>query len=127
VDTRTKIVPYGDVPSLIGLDEWTAAVGRFDPLTATQASRLAEFSRSGRKLLVIVLDEEGTLLTAEARAALVAGLREVDAVTVAKADHVSSLSRCPQLTVMLDPEGEKLRTAEFVNFVLRRQGLGQGT
>ncbi len=127
MDTRTKIIPCDDIASLVGFDKWTAAVGTFDPLTATQASRLAELRGSGRKLLAVVLDEEDTLLTAEARGALVAALLDVDAVTVVKADHLSSLRRNPQLTVIIDPEGEKLRTAEFVEFVLRRQGLGKET
>ncbi|MBV8811108.1 MAG: hypothetical protein JO033_20765 [Acidobacteriaceae bacterium] len=125
MDTRTKIIPYRDVPSLLGTEEWTAAVGTFDPLTAKQASRLADFKRTGRKLLVVVLDEEGSLLRSEARAALVAALRDVDAVIVVRADQLSNLSRNRQLTVVLDFEGEKLRTAEFVQFVLRRHGLMQ--
>ncbi len=131
MDTRVKIVPYGELSSCIGRDKWIAVIGTFDPLTATQARRLAGFERTGRKLLAVVVDEEGALLPAEARALLVAALREVDAVSVANESEAAKLAANPAIETMIDSEGEKRRSHEFIEFILRRQGsssgAGQGT
>jgi hypothetical protein len=129
VDTRAKIIPYREVSSVIGCHKWIAVVGAFDPLTATQARRLADLKRTGRKLLAIVVEGESALLTAEARAALVAALREVDAVSVA--NDLANLAANPAVEIVMDSEEEKQRTNEFIEFVLRRQDssseAGQGT
>jgi len=131
VDTRAKIVPYRELSSLIGREKWIAVVGSFDPLTATQAGRLADLKRTGCKLLAVIVDEEGGLFTAEARAALVAALREIDAVLVANKSDCTALAANPALEMVMDSEGEKRRTHEFIEFVVRRQsstsGAGQGT
>jgi hypothetical protein len=84
VDTRKKVVPFGNVQPLLAHGEWLVVVGVFDPLTAAQAKRIAECARRGRPVLVVVLDDGETLLPAEARAALMASLRDVRLVTVAK-------------------------------------------
>ncbi|MGA8029961.1 MAG: hypothetical protein WB992_22685 [Bryobacteraceae bacterium] len=82
VDTREKIVPPESTHSLFSDGDWVVVAGLFDPLTADQARRLAEHARNGRKVLAVVLKGENTLLTAEARATLVASLREVDDVII---------------------------------------------
>lgn len=94
-------------------------VGLFDPLTAAQARRL-----HGRKLLAIVLDAPDSLLPAQARAELVAALRSVKAVLIAKPE--TWRSQLPKFcsTIIDDLEEERNRTAEFVNFVLHRQRNG---
>ena len=121
MDTREKIVPLAELPSRMGPGKWLAVVGLFDPLTAVQASRLAELA-DGRRLLAIVLDEPGTLLPADARAALIAALREVSVVSIAApGEWESKLPGTPTVTVSYDPEAERARTAEFIEFVLNRQ------
>jgi hypothetical protein len=116
MDTRQKIITLEQV--LRG-DNWVAAAGTFDPLTLEQAERLAALAgrEPGRKLLAVVEPGNRTLLSAEARAALVAGLRVVDAVVVATAQQV----RARGLAIEEDPAGEQRRSSNFVEFVLARQ------
>src|SRR6266851_5713547 len=85
MDTREKIAPLDDLPRRMAEGEWVVVVGLFDPLTATQAERVAEIRKRGEGLLAIVLDDPDTLLAADARAALMAGLRDVRLVCVARA------------------------------------------
>lgn len=121
MDTREKILPPRSLSQLLASGEWTLVAGFFDPLTEVQARRLAVLSQ-GRKLLAIVLESEDTLLAANARAALIAGLREVDAVIIAPPDDWRSLiPRRPGIEIIEDEAGERARSAEFVQFVLRRQ------
>jgi hypothetical protein len=103
--------------------EWLAVAGFFDPLTAEQARRIAAFETGGRGLLAIVLDEPDTLLTAEARAALVAGLRTVRLVTVAKpGEWRGVIGQDARVEISEDDAGEQRRSAEFVRFVVERHG-----
>jgi hypothetical protein len=97
--------------------EWRAVAGLFDPLTAALAKRLTEMGNGDGELAAIVLDEPGTLLTAEARAALVAGLRRVRLVSIARRDEWRQA--LGQIKVFEDPA----HSGEFVQFVLDRQGL----
>ncbi len=126
MDTREKIVRLNDVPALLQCGDWLAVAGLFDPLTAVQAKRLADL-RDGysRKVLAIVLDTEDTLLTAEARAVLIAALREVDLVTTAEPESwrstIASNDQTDHVQILEDAEGEQRRCAEFVQFILRRQ------
>lgn len=96
--------------------------GLFDPLTATQARRLNALRGSGCKLAVIVLEGERTLLPAEARAALVAGLRAVSLVLIANSQEWRTVLPASQhIRVIEDAEGEAARSAEFIKFVIARQ------
>lgn len=119
VDTREKIVSLEEVRTLAESGEWAAVVGLFDPLTLTQAERIRAIANvaPARKILAVVVREPDTLLTEEARAALVAGLRDVDAVTISTADAVRECD----IAVYEDAAAERERTAEFVNFIRRRQ------
>lgn len=122
MDTRQKILSDHAMSDVLANGDWLAVVGFFDPLTATQARRLAELSRRGRKLLAIVLDSRETLLSTDARAVLIAGLREVDAVVTAPPDLWRSLiPKGARVETVEDEAGERARSAEFVEFVLRRQ------
>jgi hypothetical protein len=115
MDTREKIIATEDIPD----SDWIAVVGLFDPLTVNQAQRIADVRtrEPQRPLLAVVLPGENTLLSAEARAALVAGLRNVDAVVIANADQIVSRG----LPLEHDPAAEQRRSTEFVEFVLARQ------
>jgi hypothetical protein len=115
VDTREKIVARDRLPALLAAGEWTTIAGYFDPMTAGQAKRIAASREPGRKLLVVVLENEEALLPASARAALVAGLRAVDAVVIAPAGEWP----------LADADAERARTAEFVRFILDRQGAAR--
>ncbi|HEX7363524.1 MAG TPA: hypothetical protein VF283_23780 [Bryobacteraceae bacterium] len=112
MDTREKIVALAAVPALLAGAEWTTMTGYFDPMTAAQAKRIARSREPGRKLLVVVLDDGEALLSATARAALVAALRAVDAVAIAR----------PGEWPLADADAERARTAGFVQFILDRQG-----
>jgi hypothetical protein len=122
MDTRSKILSADAVRTTLATGEWTVVVGLFDPLTVVQARRLAGLSKPSRKLLALVVESEETLLEANARAALIAGLREVDAVTVVAADGWRSLiPRRPGIEIVEDEAGERARSDGFVRSVLRRQ------
>jgi hypothetical protein len=119
LDTREKVLALEAVPALVGAGEWTAVAGLFDPLTLSQAERLAALARkrAGQKILAVVLPDPEALLPAAARAALVASLRSVDAVVIAQSEE---LRRCG-IALEEDARAERKRSAEFVRFVLRRQ------
>jgi hypothetical protein len=116
VDTREKIVPLEELRRRMATGEWRAVVGLFDPLTALLATRLTEIGDG--ELAAIVLDEPGTLLTANARAALVAGLRRVRLVSIARRDewrHVLGEAKIFE---------DRTHSDEFVKFVFERQNRG---
>jgi hypothetical protein len=122
LDTRNKILPLEAAREVLSSGDWVAAVGLFDPLTAVQARRLSGLTGGTRKLLAVVLRQDNTLLAAEARAALVAGLREVAAVVIVDPDEWrGAIPESPRVEVVEDTEGERARSAEFVQFVLNRQ------
>lgn len=113
MDTREKIVPLKDLRQRMAAGEWRAVSGLFDPLTAALAERLMKIGDGD--LAAIVLDEPGTLLTAEARAALIAGLRRVRLVSIARRDEWRQA--VGQIKAFEDPA----HSGEFVQFVLDRQ------
>jgi hypothetical protein len=122
LDTREKIVELSEAAKQFSTGEWMIVPGLFDPLTATQAKRLDAFTENGRKLAAIVLDNEQTLLSARARAALVAGLRSVNLVVIADPrEWPAMLPASPHIRVVEDQQSEAARSAEFVQFVIGRQ------
>lgn len=108
---------------------WLAVTGLFDPLTATEAKRLAAAGCNGRKLLAVVLESDDALLEAEARAALVAGLRIVDLVTIAATpDWRRAVPPDMELGIIEDVAADRARSAQFVRFILdRQQSAGQSS
>ena len=122
MDTRSKIKPLKNLYSVLAGSKWAAIVGYFDPLTATQAKRLADAERDGRKVLAIVLIAPDSLLPADARAALVAAVRSVSAVVIAESQQWrSAIPHQYDIALLDDLEGEKKRSAEFIEFILKRQ------
>ncbi len=125
MDTRQKIVSFENMSTVLAEGEWVAVAGLFDPLTAVQAKRLAEIAKNGAhagRLLAIVLESEGTLLPAEARAILVAALRDVNAVVIAQPDRWrDKIPESGSIRIIEDSEGERIRSAEFARFVIQRQ------
>ena len=108
----------GDLPARLGTARWIAVVGRFDPLTLAQAERVAKLHGEGRLILIVVEPSEDCLLPVEARAALLAALRGVQLVVIGEA---RSLPADPQMEIVADEEGERKRSAEFVQFIAKRQ------
>jgi hypothetical protein len=129
VDTREKIVPLKKLASRMAGHSWLAVTGLFDPLTATEAKRLAAAGCNGRKLLAVVLESDDALLEAEARAALVAGLRIVDLVTIAATpDWRRAVPPDMELGIIEDVAADRARSAQFVRFILdRQQSAGQSS
>jgi len=124
LDTREKIVPLGHVPALLAQGAWVVIPGLFDPLTAVVANRLSTLA-DGRNVLAIVLDHTDALLTGEARAILIAALRDVQAVTIANnGSWRASIPESAQIRIIEDPEGERQRSTEFAEFVMSRQRAG---
>lgn len=125
MDTRQKIVSLESLSTVLAEGEWVAVSGLFDPLTAVQAKRLAEIAKNGAhagKLLAIVFESEGTLLPAGARAILVAALRDVNAVVIAQPDcWRDKIPPSGSIRIVEDSEGERIRSAEFAQFVINRQ------
>jgi hypothetical protein len=94
-------------------------VGTFDPLTLSQAERLAKLSENGQAVLAVVEPGNGCLLPVEARAILVAALQSVQLVVATDAD---ALPKFPQVKIVRDDEGERQRSLAFVEHVRGRQG-----
>ncbi len=67
-------------------DGLTLLTGFFDPLLAAEAQAVEAAARPGHALFVLVEDPPEPLLSARARAELVAGLRVVDYVVLAGTD-----------------------------------------
>jgi len=126
VDTREKIVPLERLPDLLRNGAWTVLAGLFDPMTAAQAKRIAQQGQNGHRMLVIVLEDGESLLSAEARAALVASLRAVDAVAIARAGQWQDFIPAHLSVPDEDLAAERERTAEFVQFVIDRQEAIEG-
>jgi hypothetical protein len=122
LDTREKIVDLSEAVKKVSTGEWTIVPGFFDPLTATQAKRVSALGESGRKLAAVVFHGEQTLLPAQARAALVAGLRAIDLVAIAPEGEWRTAVRASEhVRVVEDPQGEAARSADFVRFIVERQ------
>lgn len=79
MDTRLKIVA-ADAADAIAREGATVVSGYFDPLIAATAHRLAALKETGKPLLVVVATAPDAILTARARAELIAGLACVDYV-----------------------------------------------
>jgi hypothetical protein len=124
MDTRTKIVAFDHACSLLS-EGWAVVLGVFDPLTLEQGSRLEQVALKG-KVLVVVDPAEHCLLSAEARAKLVAALRSVDAVCIADLARARSFcAEIPGLFVDDDRAAENKRTSDFMEFVRGRQKLSE--
>jgi hypothetical protein len=122
LDTREKIVELSEAGKQVSTGKWTIVPGFFDPLTAVQARRISALNESGRKLAAIVLNTKQTFLSADARAALIAALRGVDLVAIAHDEEWrAAFGFSKDVRVVEDPQGEATRSADFVQFVIRRQ------
>lgn len=121
MDTRRKIVGVAELPDKLKDGQWTAIVGLFDPLTALQAERIAAHARTGRKILAVIRPGADTLLSQEARAVLVAALRDVELVVASLGTESQPLWRdYPDLSVDDDEAAELSRSGDFAQYILQR-------
>lgn len=119
MDTRSKIVSRERLRTLLESGRWVVVAGLFDPLTEVQATRLAALATDGRKIAAIVLKDADCLFNDDARATLIASLRDVHAVTIAERDNWRSLAPENALVEIVDDlAAEKERSAEFVRLIL---------
>ena len=107
--------------SLLADGSWTILAGEFDPLTKDSIDYVERVRAPGRKLLVAVESVPGELLSAEARAVLLAGLRAVDGVVILPPETSDILaSVAGSLPVIHDPESLR-RREEFEALVIARE------
>lgn len=121
MNTREKIRPFEDLRPSLTSDAWTVVAGHFDPVTAQVAEELQSLTSEGRKLLVIVQQYKDELLTADARAILLAALRPVDAVMVETSNawrHIAGGN--PKARLVEDEAAHRARTQAFRKLVLSR-------
>lgn len=82
MDTRKKIKTWEEMVPALERGGWSIVAGEFDPLTANIAVRIASLSEPGFRLLVVIERGVDPLFDTASRAVLLAGLRNVDAVTI---------------------------------------------
>jgi hypothetical protein len=122
VDTRDKILSWEGVRHKCTEGKWLAVASFFDPLTLEQARRLAALASDGRKVLAVVLENENALMNPEARAALMASLRDVAAVVIGERDTWKQMVESDtDLVIHEDLATDAARSDAFVAFVLSRQ------
>lgn len=122
MDTREKIKKSEELPALLSSGSWVVVVGYFDPLTLDQAQRLRDVSSKGKQLLAVVISKESSLLSARARAELLAALADVDAVLIPEAEEWrKSVEGRAAITVIDDTAADSKRTEAFIQFVVARQ------
>ena len=90
-------------------------------MTAEVADFLANARSPGRKLLVVLRSNEEELLSAETRAVLVAGLRSVDAVFIARDKGWRSLAAEGSVS-LVENDGSHWRH-DFEALVLTKLGI----
>ena len=91
----------------------TLVSGFFDPLLAAHARRLEELARPGGALFVAIQDPASPVLSARARAELVAGLRVVDYVILGGTMEADA--------VFHEEAADQVRTQELIQHVHDRQ------
>ncbi len=120
MDTRTKIIEAELAKA--SRRPMTVVTGYFDVLRASHVDALTALARPDRTLLVAVRKTENGVLSARARAELVAALRMVDYVVTADDreldDLISSLK--PAQTVHFEQD-DRIRADELKQHVQQRQ------
>jgi bifunctional ADP-heptose synthase (sugar kinase/adenylyltransferase) len=117
LDTRTKIISNNDARSIAGA---VVVSGYFDPLIHKHAERLAGLKTPGQPLLVLIATPANPILSAGARAALVAGLACVDYVTEIGGAYPDGLKPGTQLETE-----DASRLEQLIQHVQARQQAAQ--
>ena len=125
LDTRERIISLAEVTDATAEGQWVIVNGLFDPLTAAEASRIAQVARDypGTRLLAAVLDSRSALLPVQARCTLVAALRQVHAVVAACPAQLRETlhSNDARFCFLNEIEAGEQRSQEFVDMVIARQ------
>jgi bifunctional ADP-heptose synthase (sugar kinase/adenylyltransferase) len=124
VDTRNKILTPAAALEIARAmrangTPVTVVTGSFDPLLAGHARRLAEIAGVGGLLIAVVTEPERPILTARARAELVAALAVVDYVVSAE-DGAELLAQLPADRVFREEAADLRRTQELVARIHQR-------
>ena len=128
MDTRAKILSAGaaeEAALRVRREGRRLAVvaGHFDPLLAAHARRLAAVARDGQVLLVAVSDPPRPILSAAARAELVAALGMVDYVMLAGTAALGEvLGRLEADEVFCEEAADRGRAQELIRHVHSRRG-----
>jgi bifunctional ADP-heptose synthase (sugar kinase/adenylyltransferase) len=120
LDTRKKIVSLEQaVRAIREHPGWVAVTGYFDPLTAEHSRRLREIRTGHSGIVVFLSDPPDPVLSARARAELIAALAMVDYVVLPqeRASSGSSLLDAG-LPVLREEEADEAR---FKNLLRRVQ------
>lgn len=130
MDTRSKIVAFPEalaqIEARLGRGEALRVVtGHFDPLLGAHARRLEEIAASDGRPLVVITEPDHPLLSAEARAVLVAALDAVELVTIAPPEGLDQLIvRVPRGRLLRGEEEDLRLRAEFIRLVCERHRTG---
>jgi glycerol-3-phosphate cytidylyltransferase-like family protein len=127
VDTRSKILnPARAAHVARNLEAGGTALlvvtGYFDPLLAEHAQRLAELSRPGAALMVVVSSPSDPILPAGGRAEMVAALSVVDYVLLPEDGSQDEwLGSLDARQIVREEENDARRTRELIRHVHARQ------
>ncbi|HYL76816.1 MAG TPA: hypothetical protein VEU96_21550 [Bryobacteraceae bacterium] len=111
MDTRSKIVARAEAHRHLGAKAARWVSGHFDPLLAAHVRRLRHYSAEGQSLVVEITNPPKPLLSAQARAELVAALSMVDYVILPDGPSTS------------EPINDAPITAHFIDHVRTRHQL----
>jgi hypothetical protein len=106
-----KILSGAALDRVLEDDAIRVASGHFDPVLASHARRLAA---NGRPLLVLITEPENPLLSARARAELVAALDVVDHVGIATPEMVGRVPAHRIVRNEPDDRRDRSRLAKLV-------------
>jgi hypothetical protein len=121
MDTREKITTLAEFGRREHDGDWMAVIGTFDPVTAKVTRMIHQFKKPQGQLLTVVVPGEVVLLNVEARAALMAALRDVNAVVIGESEEARSTLESLGIEVFEDAKEDWRRSQEFVECVLERR------
>lgn len=125
MDTREKILPWQEASrrveqDLRGSTPVRVVTGHFDPMLAVHARALEEIAASDGRPGIIITEPPDPLLSAEARAVLVAALGAVEWVALAPASGLAELLEKIPRSRLVRAEAEHLAIRE--EFMRRVRG-----
>jgi hypothetical protein len=126
IDTREKILSWQEAcrrieGQLAGAAAFRIVTGHFDPVLAVHARALEEIAASDGRPGVIITEPPDPLLSAEARAVLVAALGAVEWVALAPESGLAELLERIPRTRLVRAETEHLAIrADFIRRVRAR-------
>jgi len=91
LDTRNKIMAWGDARALMDAAAAPLVTGHFDPITSAHARRLAALAQTHGPLFVLITDPPDAILPAGARAELAASLACVRCIALPPPEGVDAV------------------------------------